>query len=86
MELKPKLKNLTTEERNQASLNIDTLSTTQIVTLITQEDQQVIAAVQKEIPRIVEAADRLAEVFKRGGKDLLHGRGHQWAAWGARCR
>ena len=75
MELKPKLKNLTTEERNQASLNIDTLSTTQIVTLITQEDQQVIAAVQKEIPRIVEAADRLAEVFKRGGRIFYMGAG-----------
>jgi len=33
MESKPELRNLTTEERNQASLHIDTFSTTEIVSL-----------------------------------------------------
>ena len=56
MDSKRKLANLTTETRNQATLNIDTSSTTEIVTLITQEDQHVLRAVQEEIPRIVEAA------------------------------
>ncbi|MGB4431134.1 MAG: N-acetylmuramic acid 6-phosphate etherase [Limnochordia bacterium] len=75
MESKPELRNLTTEERNQASLHIDTFSTTEIVSFITQEDQQVIDAVRREIPRIVEAADRLTEVFKRGGRILYMGAG-----------
>lgn len=75
MESKPELRNLTTEERNQASLHIDTFSTPEIVSFITQEDQQVIDAVRREIPRIVEAADRLTEVFKRGGRILYMGAG-----------
>jgi N-acetylmuramic acid 6-phosphate etherase len=75
MESKPQLHNLTTEERNQASLHIDTFSTEEIVTFITQEDQQVIEAVQREIPRIVAAADLLTEVFKRGGRIFYMGAG-----------
>lgn len=75
MESKPELKNLTTEERNQATLNIDTFSTTEIVTFITQEDQQVIEAVQREIPQIVAAADLLTKVFKRGGRIFYMGAG-----------
>lgn len=75
MELNGELNKLTTEGRNPATLNIDTLSTTGIVTLITQEDQQVLEAVQREIPHIVEAADRLADVLKRGGRILYMGSG-----------
>ena len=75
MELERKLKHLTTEGRNQASLNIDTLSTAEIVALITQEDQQVFQAVQDELPNIVEAADLLAAVLKRGGRIFYMGAG-----------
>lgn len=75
MEFKRGLNNLTTEERNQATLNIDTSSTAEIVTLITREDQQVLEAVQREVPRIVEAADLLTEVLKQGGRILYMGAG-----------
>lgn len=75
MESIPRLSNLTTEERNEASLNIDTLSTTEIVALITREDQQVIDAVQREVPRIAAAADLLVAVFKKGGKIFYMGAG-----------
>jgi N-acetylmuramic acid 6-phosphate etherase len=75
MDSKRKLANLTTETRNQATLNIDTSSTTEIVTLITQEDQHVLRAVQEEIPRIVEAAELLTEVLKQGGRIIYMGSG-----------
>ncbi len=75
MKFKSELSKLTTEGRNQATLNIDTSSTTEIVTLITQEDHEVLAAVQREIPKIVEAADLLTEVLKRGGRILYMGAG-----------
>lgn len=75
MESKRTLANLTTEMRNQATLNIDTSSTTEIVTLITSEDQHVIRAVQEEIPHIVQAADLLTEVLKQGGRIIYMGSG-----------
>ena len=75
MDSKRKLANLTTETRNQATLNIDTSSTTEIVTLITQEDQHVLRAVQEEIPRIVEAAELLTEALKQGGRIIYMGSG-----------
>lgn len=73
MELK--LGNLTTEKRNQASLKIDTLSTAEVVALITREDQKVFQAVQEELPRIAQAADLLTEVLKRGGRIFYMGAG-----------
>ena len=75
MESKRTLANLTTEMRNQATLHIDTSSTTEIVTLITSEDQHVIRAVQEEIPHIVQAADLLTEVLKQGGRIIYMGSG-----------
>lgn len=75
MESKCKLANLTTERRNQATLNIDTASTTEIVTLITREDEHVLRAVHEEIPRIVEAAELLTEVLKQGGRIIYMGSG-----------
>lgn len=70
-----KLSSLTTESRNLATLNIDTSTTTEIVTLITQEDQQVLDAVQREIPHIVQAADLLTEVLRKGGRIIYMGSG-----------
>ncbi|HKM43756.1 MAG TPA: N-acetylmuramic acid 6-phosphate etherase [Limnochordia bacterium] len=75
MELNGELNKLTTEGRNPRTRDIDTLSTTGIVSLIINEDQQVLEAVQHEVPRIVEAADLLAGVLRRGGRILYMGSG-----------
>lgn len=75
MELKQTLANLTTEMRNHATSNIDTATTTEIVTLITSEDQHVLRAIQEEIPQIVQAADLFTEVFKQGGRIFYMGSG-----------
>jgi len=47
-----KLENLTTEQRNPRSRNIDALSTLKILKIINHEDSSVSAAVAKEIPYI----------------------------------
>lgn len=75
MEFANKLANLTTETRNPATLEIDTMSTTEMVTLITSEDQQVLEAVKREIPHIVEAADLLTVVLQQGGRIFYMGSG-----------
>ncbi|NLL48861.1 MAG: N-acetylmuramic acid 6-phosphate etherase [Firmicutes bacterium] len=75
MALHGELHKLTTEGRNPRTQNIDTLSTEGIVSLIVSEDQKVLEAVQHEVPRIVEAADLLAEVLRAGGRILYMGSG-----------
>lgn len=75
MELKETLANLTTEMRNEATSKIDTATTTEIVTLITNEDTQVLQAVRAEIPQIVRAVDLFTEVLRQGGRIFYMGSG-----------
>ena len=44
-----KLENLTTESRNSSSLNIDKVSTLDMVKIINNEDKKVALAVEKEL-------------------------------------
>ncbi len=69
------LEKLTTESQNQATRNIDTLPTEDVVTLIVKEDEQVLAAVRKEIPQIVAAAELLTGVLKQNGRIIYMGSG-----------
>lgn len=66
---------LTTETVNEASKNIDTMNALEIVTLINQEDRKVALAVEKELPKIAEAVDAVAERFGRGGRIIYCGAG-----------
>lgn len=75
MEFEHQLANLTTETRNMATRNIDTMSTEEIVTLICREDRQVIEAVAKEIPHIVAAAELVTKKIKEGGRLFYLGSG-----------
>lgn len=66
---------LLTEQRNPASDHIDTLPTAEVLAIINQEDQKIASAVACEIPRIAEAADRIAELMRAGGRLLYIGAG-----------
>lgn len=70
-----KLEGLTTEARNEATKNIDQLSTIDMVTLINQEDQKVAEAIQKVLPAIAQAIDLAADRFKQGGRLIYCGAG-----------
>jgi N-acetylmuramic acid 6-phosphate etherase len=69
------LKDLLTEQRNPASTNIDRLPTAELLRVINREDQTVALAVEKEIPRIVQAIDGIVERFSRGGRLYYLGAG-----------
>jgi N-acetylmuramic acid 6-phosphate etherase len=69
------LENLTTEQRNPKSQNIDSLSTLDILKTINAEDNNVPAAVAKEIPYIAQAVELIIKVFKNGGRLLYFGAG-----------
>jgi len=69
------LAGLVTESRNPDTNDIDIMSTEEIVRLINREDHNVAEAIAKEIPYIVQAADIVAEAFKKGGRLIYVGAG-----------
>ncbi|NLM40226.1 MAG: N-acetylmuramic acid 6-phosphate etherase [Firmicutes bacterium] len=69
------LTTLTTEQRNHASMHIDTASTEEIVRLMAAEDRCVIEAVERVISQIVRAADVIAAALKKGGRLFYIGSG-----------
>lgn len=66
---------LSTEQRNPLSINIDKQSTEEILRIINEEDKKVPFAVEKEIPYITQAVDIIVEAIKNGGRLLYFGAG-----------
>jgi N-acetylmuramic acid 6-phosphate etherase len=74
-ELFDSLGKLSTEQRNPRSMNIDSLSTEEILKLINSEDKLVPLAVEKEIPYIAQAVGHVVDAFKNGGRLIYIGAG-----------
>ncbi len=66
---------LTTEQRNPKSINIDKLSTLDILKIINEEDKTIPFAVEKEIPYIEQAVEIVVHALKNGGRLLYFGAG-----------
>jgi len=75
MEFMTLKKIINTEKRNPASINIDIVSTKEIVNIINKEDFKVAEAVEKELGKITQAVDLISEAFLRGGNLLYFGAG-----------
>ena len=69
------ISNLSTEQRNPNSTNIDFLSAAEILRIINNEDKTVPFAVEKELPYIERAVDKIVEALKIGGRLLYFGAG-----------
>ena len=69
------IKKLTTEQRNTNSMNIDQLSTIDMVRVINNEDKLVAKAVEAELPNIAKAIEMAAERFLKGGRIIYIGAG-----------
>ena len=69
------LNELTTEQRNPRSMNIDSGSTLEILKIINDEDKTVPIAVEKELKYIEEAVELIVEAIKNGGRLLYFGAG-----------
>ena len=69
------ISNLTTEQRNPNSMDIDARSTKEILEIINNEDKIVALAVEKEIPYIEKAVDVIVKALKSGGRLLYFGAG-----------
>jgi N-acetylmuramic acid 6-phosphate etherase len=66
---------LSTEQRNPRSMDIDARSTIEILQIINDDDKLVPLAVEKEIPYIAQAVDKIVEALKNGGRLLYFGAG-----------
>ncbi|WP_367716668.1 N-acetylmuramic acid 6-phosphate etherase [Nitratireductor sp. GISD-1A_MAKvit] len=73
--LMSELERLVSEGRNPDTMQIDLQSTTEILNLINAADREVPLAVEKVIPQIAEAVDRIVEAFQNGGRLIYMGAG-----------
>ena len=69
------LKKIATEQRNPDTLNIDTMSTLDMVKLINREDHKVAQAVGLVTDRIAQAVDVIADRLSKGGRLIYCGAG-----------
>lgn len=69
------LESLVTESVNANTLNIDKLSTIDILKTINEEDKKVASSVEKEIPKIEMAVEKITEAFKNNGRLIYIGAG-----------
>ncbi|NUN08462.1 MAG: N-acetylmuramic acid 6-phosphate etherase [Ignavibacteriaceae bacterium] len=67
--------NLTTEQRNPRSMDIDARSTAEILKIINDDDKTVAFAVEKELPYIEKAVEVIVKSLKSGGRLLYFGAG-----------
>ena len=69
------LSTLITEQRNPNSMNVDSLSALEIVQLMNDEDKQVPLAIEKCLPQIAQAVERIVAAFQQGGRLVYIGAG-----------
>jgi len=69
------LAQFTTEQQNDASLDIDAKSSLEIVTIINNEDKKVPVAVEKILGEIAALVDDIVAAFKKGGRLIYIGAG-----------
>lgn len=69
------LSTLITEQRNPNSMNVGSLSALEIVQLMNEEDKQVPLAIEKCLPQIAQAVERIVSTFQQGGRLVYIGAG-----------
>jgi len=69
------LETMLSEQRNPNTLHIDALSSLEVVTLLNHEDKQVPFAVEKNLPQIAQAVERIVAAFQSGGRLVYMGAG-----------
>ena len=75
MSQRQKYRQLPTEAINPATLGIDKASSADIVEMMMNDDRKVLAAVQREKPRIAIGADIIVEALRKGGRVIFVGAG-----------
>lgn len=69
------LERLVTEKRNEHSMKLDEMSTLEIISLMNDEDKNVIKAVNRELHSIEKVVDECIKTMKKGGRIIYVGAG-----------
>lgn len=73
--LKEELQKLSTEKRNQKTMQLDTLSINEILRIMNEEDQNVLSTVSDAIPDIEKAIELVVRQLNKGGRLIYMGAG-----------
>ena len=74
-DLSDALARLMTEQRNPASMTMDSMSTEEVLRLINDQDKRVALSVEHEIPYITQAVEHIVTSFRNGGRLIYFGAG-----------
>src|SRR5699024_11392583 len=66
---------LTTEKRNEKTMNLDEMSTEAFLTIMNEEDAKVSDLIRGNIPYITEAVNHIISSFRSGGRLIYLGAG-----------
>ena len=69
------LNTMTTESRNPNTMDLDTMSALEIVTVMNREDEKVPLAIRECLPQIARCAELAGEALRCGGRILYMGAG-----------
>lgn len=69
------LEELTTEARNQSTMNLDQLTTIDILKKMNEEDESVSKVIKSQLTKIDEAVNLVIKSFKQGGRLIYIGAG-----------
>ncbi|BFH24120.1 N-acetylmuramic acid 6-phosphate etherase [Paenibacillus melissococcoides] len=69
------LEHLTTEARNERTMNLDELSIEEFLRIMNEEDAKVAHAVREEIPQIAQAVAKIADSLRQNGRLIYMGAG-----------
>ncbi len=69
------LSKMTTETRNPKTMDLDQMSGVEIATMMNQEDFSVVVGVQKEVLKIGQLIEIVAQAFRQGGRLIYVGAG-----------
>lgn len=69
------LDNLTTEKRNEKTMNLDEMSTEVFLKIMNEEDAKVAHLIQENIPHIAKAVNSITASLKSGGRLIYLGAG-----------
>lgn len=69
------IRNLSTETRNNESMNLDTMSSIEIVKLMNTQDKLVPKCIEPELPKIAQLIDWVSQAFYQGNRLFYIGAG-----------
>ncbi|PEA53935.1 N-acetylmuramic acid 6-phosphate etherase [Bacillus pseudomycoides] len=69
------LENLITEARNKKTMNLDVMSTIDLLTIMNEEDAKVAEAVKQSLPQIAKAVEAIVSAKRKGGRLIYIGAG-----------